>query len=83
MANTDWLRSAYRAQGVGWTLEESRSILNRIASEHGPFRVAAHLSDSVEEMVVLGHELQKQGYTTSEFLGDNFDPQTFTSGGGI
>ena len=81
--NDQWLRHAYRAQGVGCTLEEVRSFLNTHASEHGPFRVAAHLSHSVEEMVVLGHELQKQGYTTSAFLGDNFDPQTFTSGGGI
>ena len=83
MENTDWLRSAYRAQGVGWTLEESRSILDRMANEHGPLRVASHLSDSVEEMVVLGLELQRQGYITSPFLGDNFDPSTFTSGGGI
>ena len=83
MANTDWLQRAYRAQGIGCTLTEVRRFLNTHASEHGPFRVAAHLSDSVEEMVVLGHELQKQGYTTSVFLGDDFDPQTFTSGGGI
>ena len=83
MGSSDWLWHAYRAQGVGWTIEESRSILNTLANEHGPFRVAAHLSDSVEEMVVLGHELQRQGYITSPFLGDNFDPQTFTSGGGI
>ena len=81
--SNEWLRSAYRAQGVGWTIEEARSILNTIANEHGPFRVASHLSQSVEEMITMGHELQRQGYTTSAFLGDNFDPQTFTSGGGI
>ena len=83
MENTDWLRRAYRSQGVGWTLEEARSVLNSLASPLGPFRVASHLSQSVEEMVTMGYELQRQGYATSPFLGDNFDPSTFTSGGGI
>lgn len=73
------------ARGIGMTFTEFQErVLEPWGLEQGPFRIAAKLTDNIEDWLTVGYDLQCAGYMTPAIMFKSYAPnEHYSQGGGI
>ena len=79
------LYNRLHAQGIGMTFTEfQEKVLEVYGLEQGPWRIAAKLTNNIEDWLQTGYDLQSAGYMTPAIMFKSYAPnEHYSQGGGI